>query len=348
MKKILMIIPYFGTFPNYFSLWLESAKRNSSIDFLIITDNELEVYSQNIIIRKMTFESLIKDIQNKFEFKINLRKPYDLTLYKPAYGYIFSEEIKGYDFWGHCDVDLILGDVRNFIKDEILENNEKILSHGHFCLYKNCEKMNKLFMVKRRDCIYYKNAFSSNVVWNNFDEYPYGVSRIAKMEKIKVYEKLIFADLDMFSYTFRKVAAYFENIDDDDEQIIQYFEWENGKLFNVIIKDNRKLKKEIMYVHFQKRKMELEKTKKIEDKFYILPNKFIFHEITNKDIIELCDTKKNYNYSLVKREEILRNKDEMPLYKKIFSYQRIKRKLFLMKMDKIYKVKPYKFEKGGF
>ena len=34
MKKIIIIIPYFGEFPNYFDLWMKSVKYNSDIDFL--------------------------------------------------------------------------------------------------------------------------------------------------------------------------------------------------------------------------------------------------------------------------------------------------------------------------
>lgn len=38
MKKIILILPYFGKLPNFFYLWLQSAINNSTIDFLIVTD----------------------------------------------------------------------------------------------------------------------------------------------------------------------------------------------------------------------------------------------------------------------------------------------------------------------
>ena len=37
--KIVMILPYFGKLPNYFDLWLQSAEKNSTIDWLIYTDD---------------------------------------------------------------------------------------------------------------------------------------------------------------------------------------------------------------------------------------------------------------------------------------------------------------------
>ncbi len=349
MKKILLIIPYFGPFPNYFELWLKSARANKTIDFLLITDNKIEnIKDDNIKIIKTNFEDVKTKIQSIFNFKIIIDTPYELCKYKPAYGIIFKEYIANYDFWGYCDIDLIFGDIRKFITDDILSRYEKILSHGHFSLYKNCDKINKLFMTKRKDCMYYKDVFSSKISWNNFDEYPYGVSRIAKMENIKVFEKMIFADLDMFTYTFRKLTSYYETEQDDKEDIIQYFKWEDGKLLNIIYNNDNIQENELMYVHFQKRKMEISSEENLENRYVIVPNEFLSDKLSQKDIIKFCDISKNNEYNSEKINEILRKKDNTPLIKKIFSIDRIKRKIFLIKMKKIYKVYPYTFEKGGF
>ena len=39
MKSIAFVIPYFGKFPNYFSLWLQSCRNNPTIDWLLFTDS---------------------------------------------------------------------------------------------------------------------------------------------------------------------------------------------------------------------------------------------------------------------------------------------------------------------
>lgn len=348
MKKILIIIPYFGSFPRYFKLWLKSVEYNKTIDFLLITDNKLDNLPSNVSLANMTFEEAKRTIQEKYNFNINLRKPYDLCKFKPAYGDIFEDYIKEYDFWGHCDMDLIFGNLRQFFTDEVLENNEKILSHGHLCLYKNEKKINELYKIKRKDCYFYKDVFSSQITWNNFDEYPYGVSRIAKMEKIKIYEKDIFADLDPFYYTFRKIYSYYNDREDDEPNIIQYFSWIDGKLINYVIKDGKMHSEELAYVHFQKRTMNCEQIEKISKNFDIFPNIFLpFMERKIDEIIKRCNFSLNHKYD----EEMKRNnntKENIPFYKKVFSYQRIKRKFFLIKMKKLYKVEPYKFKKGGF
>ena len=38
--------------------------------------------------------------------------------YKVAYGEMFQDYIKEYDFWGHCDMDMIFGE-ENFINEII-------------------------------------------------------------------------------------------------------------------------------------------------------------------------------------------------------------------------------------
>ena len=73
MKKILFICPYFGAFPNYFNLTLNSIKYNPTIDWLIITDITKQYdYPNNVKIINMKFEELQKKVQSCFNFKINL------------------------------------------------------------------------------------------------------------------------------------------------------------------------------------------------------------------------------------------------------------------------------------
>lgn len=43
MKSIIIIVPYFGEFPNYFQLFLNSCKYNESINWVIITDKEKDI-----------------------------------------------------------------------------------------------------------------------------------------------------------------------------------------------------------------------------------------------------------------------------------------------------------------
>ena len=125
MKKIALVIPYFGKFNNYYHLWMESAKCNKTVDFHIYTDQQVEASGNikvhqtslseisNLTVRKL---SKILEDNNFCNIKVcGVKSPYKLCDYKPIYGLIFDEDLQDYDFWGHCDVDLIFGDIRKFI-----------------------------------------------------------------------------------------------------------------------------------------------------------------------------------------------------------------------------------------
>lgn len=45
---------------------------------------------------------------------------------------MFQEYIKDYDFWGHCDADLIFGDIRKFVTDDILNKYDRLGVDGFF------------------------------------------------------------------------------------------------------------------------------------------------------------------------------------------------------------------------
>ena len=137
MKKIIIVCCYFGQKRKDYKTWLKSCEYNSNIDWLIFSDSDWGNTPPNVKIIKKTFNEIKEKIQSKFEFKITLNTPYKLCDYKPAYGYIFEEYIEEYDFWGYCDFDMIFGDIRKFLTDEILQQYDKIFKLGHLSLYKN-------------------------------------------------------------------------------------------------------------------------------------------------------------------------------------------------------------------
>jgi hypothetical protein len=147
MRSIALVIPYFGKLPSSFSYWLASAKWNPTIDFLLWTDDRTPFdYPPNVKVRYCSFGEIKAKAQRCFDFEISLDFSYKLCDYKPAYGLIFEEELKGYDFWGHCDIDLVWGNLRRFITEKVLEENDKILEHGHLTLYRNTQTENRRFL----------------------------------------------------------------------------------------------------------------------------------------------------------------------------------------------------------
>jgi hypothetical protein len=101
-------------------------------------------------------------ISQKLCLKVQIKFPYKLCDFKPAYGLIFSELIRGYHFWGHGDIDVIFGRIRNFITDDILNSYDLVCVRpdfltGYFTLFRNSIKMNSLFK-RSKD---YKKVFTT-------------------------------------------------------------------------------------------------------------------------------------------------------------------------------------------
>lgn len=269
MKKILLIIPYFDKFNNYFSLWLKSAEWNNTIDFLIITDNFVSKANSNIKMIYMELSDMVKHIQSCFDFKISLQTSYELCKFKPAYGYIFSEYIKDYDFWGYCDLNLIFGDMREFLTEEILLSYDKILSDSHFMLLRNCEKMNRLFMAEMHNGGYYKDIFKSEYKKDNFSKYFYEFSRIAENNNVKVFDKHIFADFTDLKNGISNVLEC-KNKFTYDKSIEQILKWSEGKLYKVVFNGDEEKVTELAYVYFKDRKIKCNNIDFSENRFIII------------------------------------------------------------------------------
>ncbi|WP_165045635.1 DUF6625 family protein [Dysgonomonas sp. ZJ709] len=151
-KTITLLIPWMGDWPWYFSYFLHSCKFNPSIDYILLSDNKsLPIQlPDNVRIIPYSYEQFNKTASNVLNLEIKVSYGYKLCDFKPAFGYIFSDLIKGCDFWGYCDIDIIWGNIRAFMTDEILAEYDIISARhdylaGCFALYRNNSQMRELF-----------------------------------------------------------------------------------------------------------------------------------------------------------------------------------------------------------
>lgn len=300
MKKICLIIPYFGIFPNYFNFWLKSCEYNTSIDWLIITDNNFETSADNIKIVNIEWNSFVEYVQSKYNFKISLRSPYKLCDYKPAYGEIFQKYLYGYDFWGHCDMDVIWGDLRSYITDDLLKNYDRLFRYGHLSLYKNSPHINSLYRQNVESVKYdYKYIFShpENYIFDEdgityrsrFKEFIYsfvplkllepiykttgGMYTICKELKIRQCLNVYYDDVrqNQKSFTSTRCVANYKL--EELKKMPCLFKFAEGHLFRINWDANEIIESETMYAHFQKRKLSV-KTNNYNN-YYVIPNSFV-------------------------------------------------------------------------
>ena len=146
MKKIGIIIPWFGEFRIDFNFWVKSIEFNPTVDFLLFTDQQIEIPIPNNL---KVFKTSLREIEELARKTVwegcVISKPYKLCDYKVAYGEIFHEYLMDYDFWGHCDMDMYFGNIRKFITEEILNKYDRIGNNGPFTLYKNRPDINAIY-----------------------------------------------------------------------------------------------------------------------------------------------------------------------------------------------------------
>lgn len=266
-KSIAMLTCWYGPYPWYFPYFVHSCKFNRSVDFIVITDNKETIHNKpsNVIIWHKTLEEIRTIASKKLGFKVNIDYPYKLCDFKPAYGFLFPEIIKGYDFWGHGDIDIVYGNIRNFMTDEILINYDIVSSRhdyitGTFCLFKNNQQMNTLFM-KSKD---YKQVFSSSDHYC-FDECNFLFSELQNGASIFDYPD----NIQSMTYVVQKAAGEGKLKAFFDFMIIEgtpgRISWENGK---IIYKNMF----ECMFYHLIKFKTECKQVKVLKP----IPKEFRF------------------------------------------------------------------------
>lgn len=160
MLRKLLIRPWFGPLPEWIDQYREhvATLAKYGFDFLIINDPE--------------------DFKARCREKLGIdaavapgsRKAGDFC---PALGLLFEDELQGYDFWGHADLDVIFGRLDRFVSDEFLSDcdifgNDPNAICGPFSLYRNNEKTRRLF----REHPDWKACFEDERMWG-FDEIPF-------------------------------------------------------------------------------------------------------------------------------------------------------------------------------
>jgi hypothetical protein len=285
-NSIGIVIPYFGKFPNYFGLWLESCSYNPSIDWLIFTDDYTHYdFPENVKVHYRKFDEIVLMCQAKFDFDINLRNPYKLCDFKPTYGIVFAAYLTNYEFWGFGDMDLIFGNIRSFLTDEILNGHDKIFTHGSFCLLRNTKELNNIFRKKINDKLKFEEVYKNSEHYG-FDEYgSEAFNTICVEENVSIYKNnLCFADINSWKKHFELTGVMSlcnvqerEKLDWEKltKSINSVFVFDEGKLFRHYIKGNTLCKEEYLYVHFQKRVMAYDNKLDLRNKFMMIPNRFV-------------------------------------------------------------------------
>lgn len=278
MKRCVFILPWFGPLRNYFGLFLKTCANNKEYDWLIITDQDIPSPPQNVRVLSMDFKDFCDFVQSRFEFRIALDKPYKICDFKPTLGYVFENEIDGYEYWGHCDCDLLFGRLHPILEPLFDEGYEKIFGAGHMTIYRNTFEVNRLFMSKDR------NGFSMHLVALSkegvfaFDEqlFSRNVHTLFLDNCAKVYEEDLAFNASMNYFGLRREALNPSNRKWEIDKIKPSAVWldVNGVAAFFDTAGFQEVER-YTYIHLQGRVMELPDSGNMGEYVQVLPDRFV-------------------------------------------------------------------------
>ena len=273
MKKICFVVVYFGKWPIWFLAFLHSCKKNPTVDWIFFTDcDSPSHHSPNVVFYNKTLSQMRQLIKERIGKKSILEDRYKISDYKPAYGILFEDYLKGFDFWGHCDVDIIWGDIRKYTTEAILDRHDifstrKGRMSGHFSLFRNTLSINPLFrqssefadVIEQVECLGFDEEGMTRLI-----------EQLAETGSIRVYwPKFLQNYADPKTDTPSRLPQYTN----------KYF-WEKGRLFDCTGESPA----EILYLHFMTWKKTLSGCEfsyaADPEKFYISYSQISMHPVS--------------------------------------------------------------------
>ena len=149
--KALLIIPYFGSFGPWLPLYLHSLANQTTLDLLLLTDTAPPALPPQVRRVEMTFDQLRERAAARLSTEVSLHRNRNICDLRPAYGLIFEEFVRGYEYWGFGDEDVLYGDVDGMLGPH-LDGTVDIVSpgmngkSGHLTLVRNAPRTNELAM----------------------------------------------------------------------------------------------------------------------------------------------------------------------------------------------------------
>jgi hypothetical protein len=239
MNKIVLINLWFGEIPEYFKYHYETCKSNQNIDFLFITDQQIELRSSNYKVINIDQQILKDKIKNILGIDYEFSNNRNICQLKCSLGDIFYEEIKDYLYWGFHDIDTLFGDFNKFILPLI--DDYDIISFGAknfhdrisgpLVLIKNTEKNNKLYKRKISEFIHKLSYYDVD----SFDEIEFNTI-VKDDDTIKL--KILY---DVCNFSIEKGYPVFESYwsggklyINEQEKLIHHFIDKKNITFNIV------------------------------------------------------------------------------------------------------------------
>lgn len=234
-NNILLIQLWFGKIPDYFLYHYETTKDVYGLDFILFTDQNIELNSKNYKVVNITKEDVELKLSHKLNSDIkilNNKKTCDL---KASFGDLFDDYINGYDYFGCYDIDTLFGDVYGTLSqylneyDFITIGEENFYNRlaGPFLIMRNTKEIRTLY--KKGDFI---KCLSNNEV-ECYEEHI--LSDLAKEKhKIKIVNSMNCETNNGGKNTYDVHWRGGKLLIDEEEKILYHFYRKNNTIFQKV------------------------------------------------------------------------------------------------------------------
>jgi len=148
---LIMLMPYFGRWPEWIDLFVESCKWNPGVRWRFYTDcGEPENQAGNVEYVHLSFADYKALVRERLGIAFDPAAPYKLCDLRPCLAHIHERDVAGFRFFGYGDVDVIYGNIRKFYTDRLLAGSNVLSTHperlsGHFAVLRNTPALRRAF-----------------------------------------------------------------------------------------------------------------------------------------------------------------------------------------------------------
>lgn len=251
--RIKVLIPYFGKWPVWMPYYLQSLRCNPGIEFVFFTDcGRPGNPPDNATFIDISYADYCRLVGTRLGIDFAPENPIKLCDIKPALGFIHADQLEGADYWAFSDIDLVYGDLlasyRPLLGKMDLISNHATRVSGHFCLLRNTDAMNRLFMAVPQ-----WQAYLGSQRLEVFDERHF--SRLFISHKnfprplFELYNRLFNPRFRRASFEESQTTPYCTVAwHDGSFDFPDYWVWKQGKVYNSLDGETRTFP----YFHFMR------------------------------------------------------------------------------------------------
>lgn len=242
----IIIAAWFGPLPDYLPLWAASCAANPAYVWCLLTD-QVEATTElvpGVEAKPFTLAEFARRTEAVTGVMPAMDRAYKVCDLRPLFGEILADHFQGFSHWGHCDLDMLFGDLGHFLPADVFQRNDRVMARGHFSVYRNTPEINRAYRTETEDSPHFEAVLRTPEACV-FDEWK-GIHRKLIAMGATQYLPEIIADFDPHVEQLRLTRH--------PNETDQAFVWKPGEAMKI---DRRtgEVRQRFAYLHFQKRSM---------------------------------------------------------------------------------------------